>query len=582
MEGTFDFPRSSSLTNGSVATMTLLNDFHYASDWKTASSTQGNSYDWRTNFGQNGYNGFHRKNYKARSKEIDLSPLLEVLKRIDEIDTSMEGKRKARINVEVPDSGNGSSLLDSAIVPPVLINYDKDSSFDNSDDKQGNSDRHRNINPRYGNTSPRLGKHLTVPDVKSDFDTSDDISNFTDEEYIHESLTPEDPESKDNGTLDDSIDSNHTVDNNDDEHTDSFGYVYRENRKHVNSESSVELEVDKSGKSNDKSSKINKDKNEFISSKADEVENKFKKKRIPSAGFNMDHMNKPKNNRAGKEWASIDSNMDRSGYVTEDDFEQLCTDIDEPFSDDDNVDDDSDKTDTVSDDESSDSSIDSIEEELSWRSRGYNNDFFISRKSVVGSEIISCFNKARSRHSSKHSSRSSGSCTPKRSGSDSDRATPLAKPSKLFHTSNSAPITRNTSKSSLVDLKHSSSAPVMKKTSNTSFADIKQANRKTDCTSAPITRNTSNSSFTDLKQAEVIRKSEPIIRVGSAGRLREIADRYRTKSIDEEPEGADRRTEGQNGRRNSRGGILKGGGGGVRVAELKAALEREIEKAKTK
>ena len=442
--------------------------------------------------------------------------MLDVLKRIDEIDTSMEGKRKTRIK-EVTDSNN-SILRDSTTNDSSLLQNDKDSSHiswpstnndsDSADDVQMSKNK-RDAAPsntgRYRYTSAALRKHETVKDLKSDLDTMDDISNFSDEEFDPESLTLEDIENDGSCTLDDTMDSSHTLDD-DDEHEndhfvdDSFGDIYRENVKQVikkEQDSCAALETDNPGKSTDRSTR-----------KMDRIENVSSGncKPVSSVGFSIGLLKAPnvKTESEEKEKAV------KSGYesVTEENFEQLCTDLDESFSDD--------------DEESSDSS-DSIEEELGWRSRGYNNDFFISRKSVYGSEIIDCYNKARSRHSSKHSSRSSSTCTPKISGSDSDRTTPLAKPSKLFET----------------------------------YA------------SAPITRHGSNSSFKDITNyGKTSRNSDPVVRVGSAGRLSEIADRYKVRSTVEASQGTDSREGGQ-----------KGGGGGVRVAELKAALEREIAKA---
>ena len=560
MEGSYAYQRSSSLSNGSAATSALLNDFNYASDWRKSSSTQGSSFDWRSpSYSQNSYHGYQRRNYRARTKEIDLSPLLDVLKRIDEIDTSMEGKRKTRIKT-VSDSDN--SLVDNSNISSndgsVYKNYAKDSSQAKMHTNHDNDSEGGRDTDRYRYASPGLRKHLTVTDLKSDLDTMDDVSTFSDEEFIPESLTPEDTGNNDNCTLDDTMDSSHTLDDHDEHTDDSFGDVYRENIKHVINnphESSAEMnnpnessaELNNPNESSaelnnphESSSELNNphktsavletDKSTDQGRTMDNVENKFKKKRISSVGFNMDHLNVPDNKRESRKRESIDSDMDKSGYesVTEDDFEQLCTDIDEPFSDDDD-DDDDDDTEEV-EDESFDSS-DSIEEELGWRTRGYNNDFFISRKSVLGSEIIDCYNKARSRHSSKHSSRSSGTGTPRISRSDSERATPLAKPSKLFQ--------KNASE--------------------------------------PITRNSSNSSFVDITQGKVGRKSDPVIRVGSAGRLSELADRYRTIDNVEASEGPRVQRRGTGNRE----GNQKGDGGGVRVAELRAALEREIEKAKT-
>ena len=581
MEGSYAYQRSSSLSNGSAATSALLNDFKYASDWKKASSTRGSSFDWRSpSYSQNSNHGYQRRNYRAKTKEIDLSPLLDVLKRIDEIDTSMEGKRKTRIK-DMSDSD--SSLVDNSNISSndgsVYKNYAKDSSQAKMHTNHDNDSEGGRDTDSYRYASPGLRKHLTVTDLKSDLDTMDDVSNFSDEEFIPESLTPEYTGNNDNCTLDDTVDSGHTLDDNDEHTDDSFGDVYRENIKHVINnpqessaelnnphESSAELnnphessaELNNPNESsaelnnpNESSAELNNphesfaelnnphetsavletDKSTDKGRTMDKVENRFKKKRISSVGFNMDHLNVPDNKRESRKRESIDSDMDKSGYesVTEDDFEQLCTDIDEPFSEDDDDDDDDDDTEEV-EDESSDSS-DSIEEELGWRTRGYNNDFFISRKSVLGSEIIDCYNKARSRHSSKHSSRSSGTGTPRISGSDSERATPLAKPSKLFQ--------KNASE--------------------------------------PITRNSSNSSFFDVTQGKVGRKSDPVIRVGSAGRLSELADRYRTIDNVEASKGPRVQRRGTGNRE----GVQKGDGGGVRVAELRAALEREIEKAKT-
>lgn len=449
----------------------------------------GSSYisgkDWRASNYSLG--GFQRKHYRARqTREIDMTPLLDVLKRIDDIDTSIEGRWKTRkkesndlADISVRDSNaTGDNVLENRqkykndsfhLSKPISYNDSDVDDFPKDDKAAGplNVDRDKCISP------PVLKRHDTFTDLKSDFDTMDEVSNFASEEEF-------------------------------DEFIDKF------EQKENNSNSVINNTESKKNRYEDDTGHTDESEEDVFSDSSEDI---FYDNNNSSTGFKVDQPVKSNVNcRKNESEKTMKTNLGvKDNYApTIESFDRICEDLDETNSDTD-------------------------DSELSWRSRGYDNDFFVSRKSVSGSELIDCYNKAKSRHSSKSSNYSSrsGSCTPKKYENESGRTTPLAKPSRLFNNPSSAPVTRQSSNRNLLP-----DGTLLRKTGQL-FGQ----------------------------------NSDPASRINSTRRFSEKADSYVSQS-DIPNKQADSHE------RDSRESVQGGsGGGGVRVAELRAALEREIARA---
>lgn len=75
---------SSYVSSAAANQSKVVSDWKYTANWGPTRDT---------------HSGFHRTHYRAtRTKDIDMSPLLDVLKRIDDIDTSIDGRRKPKLN----------------------------------------------------------------------------------------------------------------------------------------------------------------------------------------------------------------------------------------------------------------------------------------------------------------------------------------------------------------------------------------------------------------------------------------------------------------------------------------------------
>ena len=434
---------------------------------------------------------YQRRHYKGRqTKEIDLTPLLDVLKRIDAIDTSMEGRRKMKnsettlseASTSYGMSENSDFISDSPLTREIPSVSWPSSSYDHNSGHDCDL-----IEKRKCNNPSALKRYNT----RHEIDTLDGISNISsDEEFLSETeYDNEEPET-------DSESWNKDKDNSPDESD--------EMSDHIISKHYRKLSLDKDKK---KESELNPAglKTSITSVKFGQPDgNTVKLNKIDTAPKNEDSLDKPAdipghgtyrhhrkllNEKEDKGKPATEKDQETSYDVNMDYFDQIYEALDNESS-------------------------DSEGSEMSWRSRGYNTDFFVSRRSLVGSEIINWFKRTSNR---------SSRCTTPRKLSNNSGTSSLAKPSRIAQ---SAPVTRVSSDKDLakddVNLKYS------------------------DMYSAPTTRRTSG----DM----------PLTRSSSSGSFRTATDTSISIGF---------KSENQN---------TQGQGSGVKVSELRAALEREIAK----
>ena len=376
------FSSYSSAYSGSSA---AANQSRVVTDWKYTAN-------WRPT--QDSHSGYHRSRYRTtRTKDIDVSPLLDVLKRIDDIDTSIDGRRKTKFN---DSDSKHSSLFKSLDVRreitdsrtpetfpsprwPSSNTEDDDNEF--SDDVQWPSSKDdsdtvkdvsrdkrqikkQNTGRNIPFSAPVLGRHNACTDIRSDLDTMDGISNFSSEEEYDGMLLNKDGlvGGNSNGAEDETNEDLYTGDEDDSSNENTTDDVFSQSSDDDFSDedcSSEEKDLEPI-RTNDSSKERN--------------------------------VQTPASSKADGYRASIDS------------FDKLCDDLDTANS-------------------------DSEGSELCWRSR--DDDFITARTSREYDD------KSVSGSSSQFEN-------------DSVISTPLAKPSKLFSKyTRSAPVTRKSSEKNL-------------------------------------------------------------------------------------------------------------------------------------